>query len=115
MTTAYDMKVAEVTKVIAAHVQFDNVDEAIEFRDSFKLPESASVPRQIRKMAEHFITWAERFKLAEYLDEHTAHRTQVSMLSEAIRLRAAEHVRRVELEELARLGDIDRRQMVIAV
>lgn len=104
----YDTKVQELADVITPHVLFDGVDQAREFFESYKQPESAAVPQEIRRMAEHFNTYAQRFDIKQFINPRAAHRTTISMISEAIRLCAKRDVDRHELKELADLGSMDR-------
>lgn len=100
----YDSKVQQIANVIAPHVLFDNVDQAKEFVDSYRLPESAPVPCQIRNMAENFITYSDRFKLTELLDDRRCHpRTTISTVKEAIVEVAKRYVQKYENEELMQL------------
>lgn len=107
MTQTYDNKVQELSRVIAPWVVFDRVEQAEEYATSYKLPESAFVPREIKSMAENFITYASRFGIQKFISPNAAHRTSISMVSEAIRLRAEAYVEECKLIELADLGIID--------
>ncbi|MEO5499787.1 MAG: hypothetical protein ABIR46_04785, partial [Candidatus Saccharimonadales bacterium] len=109
----YDAKVQNLAKVLKSEVKFDNVEQALEFMNSYKQSESAPVPRQIHGMAENFITYASRFKVQSYINPRAAHRTTISMFCEAIRLCAEQFIEQHKLNELADLGNFDRRRMQV--
>lgn len=101
----YDDKIRQIADRITPHVLFDNVEQAQEYAQSYRQPESAEVSRAIASMAENFVTYASRFGLCELLEDGKKrhHLTLISTLREAIREVANRYIEVHEQQVLAAL------------
>lgn len=111
---SYDDKLNLLADAIEVYVQFDAVEQAKEWSQWHTASMGSPLYNSVHNMARQLYNCDERTGIAEILSTigHSKHgcdeRPKLSALRDAIRLCAVRAVRREELEELARIGTIDR-------